>query len=425
MLQKLQTSITTVLFLICLTSSFAAEISFTGQTQVCPGQDYTYTASASNIFGARNGAFDWSFWRNNQLIGSFGFLEDCPSLPGTSTSTVTFNWGNVLGPVKIRVRFKGANDPACSFTPPDEKWIDVTVRVLSPGPISGLLFCSPNETRTLSVPGIPFNAQSCNYHYKYDWIVPSGWSVVPATNEFYIDIPGGIRTFATSVLVTSPSTSLAPRYDGNYNVIVRTEPLWPYPTESTGKVWVGTPAEPGSVSGNTAPSVGGIYQYISSGPAMGASYHDWILPYYGDPLWSQSGGNINGIINTLTPNFIVGSSSGFVQVFGVNACGNGGVRKIRVTPVGGGGGGQQQRVGVSSYPNPSSDEIVVDTQLDEASEETALVTLINSNQKVIYTESTKKKEVRINVTALPVGFYYLQVTLRGETKQERILIERN
>jgi hypothetical protein len=46
----------------------------------------------------------------------------------------------------------------------------------------GLSFCSSGQTRTVSVPNVPYNSPNyCNWHHKYDWIVPNGWSVAPTT----------------------------------------------------------------------------------------------------------------------------------------------------------------------------------------------------------------------------------------------------
>ena len=133
---QIPTLLKAIFLSFCLTSSFAADISFSGSTQVCPDTDYTYTASASNVFGARKGAFEWTFWRDNQIIGSIGGIVDCPAQPGTSTSTVTFNWGTVLGPVKIRIRFKGVNDPLCHFT---VIWANLRVAFLYARPNSDLI----------------------------------------------------------------------------------------------------------------------------------------------------------------------------------------------------------------------------------------------------------------------------------------------
>jgi hypothetical protein len=424
MLQKLPTSLKVILFSLCATSSFAADISFSGETQVCPGQDYSYTASASNIFGSRAGQWEWTFWRNNQIIGSFGYVSDCPPSPGSSSSSVTFNWGNTLGPVKIRVRFKGVNDPLCQFTSADEKWVDVTVRVISPGPISGLLFCASNETRTVSIPGIlPFNsAQSCYYHYRFDWIVPSGWSVVPATNDLYDNIPGGIRTFATSVRVTSQSTPLAPRNDGNYNVIVRTEPVWPWPMESTGKIWVGNPPADNStliwsgIRGVNPISVnaGSISNYQVDNVLYTTSY-SWSLP---------RGFTAYGSSTTTTGpqiDIIATSQAGTYSLLcrANNACGSSWTNSLTINVVGsGGGGGIQMR---AAYPNPANDSFTVKVK-EEDSKELAEVSLINKNMERVYFIRTEEKEINVSTANLLPGVYYLNMVLGKEVTQKQVVI---
>lgn len=51
-------------------------------------------------------------------------------------------------------------------------------------------------------------------------------------------------------------------------------------------VWVGRPSQPGAITGEIRPSIGGIYNYVSSPPSVGAAYYDWLMPYYGNPVWS-------------------------------------------------------------------------------------------------------------------------------------------
>ncbi len=428
MLQKLPTSLKVILFSLCLTSSFAADISFSGETQVCPGQDYSYTASASNIFGSRAGQWEWTFWRNNQIIGSFGYVSDCPPSPGSSSSSVTFNWGNTLGPVKIRIRFKGVNDPLCQFTSADEKWVDVTVRVISPGPISGLLFCSSNETRTVSIPGIlPFNsAQSCYYHYQFDWIIPSGWSVVPATTDTYIIIPGGIRTFATSVLVTSPSTPLAPKNDGNYNVIVRTEPVWPWPMESTGKIWVGKP--PADNSTLIWTGTRGVNPVSVSMGSTNRYYAD-VIPYTNSYTWSiPSSFSAIGPTTTSSPSISIttGSQAGTFRIYcqANNTCGYIYLNSLRVTVAssGGGGGGGGGGIQRAAYPNPASSSITIDLK-EIDTEDVSEVSLINQSLVKVFYLQTKEKEISVPTENLPDGIYYLSISLKGETTKKQLIIK--
>ena len=424
MLQKFPTSLKVIIFSLYATSSFAADISFSGQTEVCPGQDYTYSASASNIFGSRAGEWEWTFWRNNQIIGSFGYVSDCPPSPGSSSSSVIFNWGNTLGLVKIRVRFKGSNDPLCQFTSADEKWIDANVRVLSPGPISGLVFCGSNETRTVSIPGIlPFNsAQSCYYHYAYDWIVPSGWSVVPANNNVtYINIQGGIRTFATSVRVTSQSTQLAPRNDGNYNIIVRTEPVWPWPMESTAKIWVGNP--PADNSTLIWSTIRGENP-ITIGPGSFVSYQVDNVSYTDSYTWTLPRGFVpyGGSLTTLSPylSATTGSQTGLFTMLcsSNNMCGSSYTHSLKINVTGGGGGGIQMR---AAFPNPANETITIKTK-EEDSKEEVQVSLFNKSLEKVFFIRTEEKEITISTTNLPSGIYYLNVQLGKEITQKQVII---
>lgn len=202
-------------------------------------------------------------------------------------------------------------------------------------------------------------------------------------------------------------------------------------------IWVGFPSPPGPVSGETAPSVGGIYQYVSSSPAQGQAYYNWTLPYYGNPLWSQSGGNINGIIDTLVPNLIVGSSSGWVQAFGVNECGNGAVSKLRVFPVAGGGGGQQQRIAV--YPNPTSNSLTIESTTTDLTifetesndkpkikknEEHFTAKLLDQFSVELRAGQSKNGKVTFDIQSLQDGLYYLHVQNGQELITKQIQIKK-
>ncbi len=122
-------------------------------------------------------------------------------------------------------------------------------------------------------------------------------------------------------------------------------------------IYVGRPLAPGSVSGASSPTVGGIYTYSASSSAQGASSHTWYLPYGGSIPWS-----IYGTANTLNVKCNVGTSYGYVQAMGVNACGIGGASTKYVTPNGSGsggggsGGGGIPRVS-SEAPEQSTNEI--------------------------------------------------------------------
>jgi hypothetical protein len=243
----------------------------------------------------------------------------------------------------------------------------------------------------------------------------------------------------TAALTIDPNTGAATRVNNfNGGVLVKATVSNACGSNTQDKnVWLGIPTAPGPVTGETAPSVGGIYQYVSSAPAQGQAYYNWTLPYNGNPVWSQSGGNINGIIDTLAPNLMVGSSSGWVQAYGVNECGPGPVSKLRVVPIVGGGGGQQQRIAV--YPNPASNSLTIETTTtdvtiseNESNNKTQskkndghfTAKLLNQFNIEFRGGESKNGKITFDVLNLPDGMYYLHVQNGQELITKQIQIKK-
>lgn len=205
----------------------------------------------------------------------------------------------------------------------------------------------------------------------------------------------------------------------------------PNTTVAPKPVWVGSPSQPGAITGVTNPSVGGIYNYVSSPPSTGAAYYDWLMPYNGNPLWSWYGGTVSGPINTLTPNFLVGSSSGNLQIIGWNACGPSGASRLRVSPVSGGGGGIQQ---IHIYPNPVQKELIIEDVLlqegnskmisTEVIPDDFSISLFNSQNSKVKSGLSVKGKLILDIQDLPNGFYYLHVQKGDELITEQIQIKK-
>ncbi len=186
-------------------------------------------------------------------------------------------------------------------------------------------------------------------------------------------------------------------------------------------VWAGPPTQPGPISGELNPSTGGIYQYVSTYPSTSATYYNWITPYCNSGCttpWSWFGGNINGIVNTLTPNFIVGSSSGNLQVAGYNGCGASSFSKLRVFPVSGGGGGIQL---ISIFPNPSNREVKVNWKEKDKLKPYDLLLYDKDSNKVYEASQQEGDEIIIPVNQLQNGYYYLVLT-QGELRRTQALL---
>jgi len=262
--------------------------------------------------------------------------------------------------------------------------------------------------------------------------VISGSTPVCTSTTYTVGNAQGLQigwTSSNTAIATINSSGVVSRV-GNASGAVTVNATLPCPEPVNPKnIWIGIPNQPGSIAGEINPSVGSIYNYVSDYAAAGAAYHDWLMPYYGNPVWQQLGGNINGIINTLTPNFIAGSSPGNLQVFGVNACGNGGVRRLRVSPVSGGGGGQQQRI--QTYPNPAQDELLIfdatlleDESITLQEDVDFSVVLINSDNKEVRKGGSLKGKILLDLRDLPAGFYYLKIQKPEELMTKRIQIKR-
>jgi Secretion system C-terminal sorting domain len=284
---------------------------------------------------------------------------------------------------------------------PRSAWVQ-----LSPGNVNDLQ--APLNFRVLLPDGSPSASTICS----------SG--TVGVTNQ-----PSGSNlswSSANTSQLTINSNSGAVTRQNNYNgSVVVTASLSNAcgSVDQTTSIWLGLPSRPGDVSGSTSPSIGGIYTYFSSSPSQGATSYNWTLPFGGNPLWSQNGGNINGIINTLTPSLFVGSSSGWLQAFGVNVCGNSSPSRLRVIPVGGGGGGQQQRI---AFPNPANENINLKLKEEESEDETEIV-LINKNMEKVLSKITKEKEILLPLNGIPDGIYYLNISNGKERTQRQIVVK--
>lgn len=396
------------------TTGIAADLSITGPTEVCPGQTYSYTASASNVFGARSGSFAWSVWRNGVLIQAISTMY-CPAPAGSqSTNTVSIAFDNTLGMVSLKIQFTGYNDPFCEVS---TQWYNVNIRVLAPQSIAdanGELIICPGSTRTFYVPVVPNGLSGCYWHYAFDYIVPSGWTVVPADGSGYTAIPGGIRSHAFAVNVTAPANA-AIGYSGNYTITVSTEPLWPWPKSVSGQFWVGKPAwAVYTYDGEMTPVVcEGLYQSFTGGDHVltaipqGTINHPTFLLQTSSPYvrGTPVGNNYNFYVNPKNMNYEFLIKPSVSNVCGtLSAC----TYFTNWATI------------VEPYPNPSDKELRVSLGKEGL---TRNVLLFNSSQDLVYSSETAEKEIVIPTAELPEGHYVLQITAQGKTNKRHLQIK--
>jgi hypothetical protein len=371
--------------------TIAPQAGYIGST-ACTNQGITFTVSASNTLNCPITGYTWETTNNNWGL-----------------STITLN-GIVQPLTKDGVFFpsglpadngglvKGGITFGCGSTIRGE----FPLVYKAPIPVGP----GGNPVCTTASVGL------VNYTGPYNNSNPVVWS----SNQ------PGIATVNSSGLITR---------NGSANGAVTITANFPCSVPSVSQnIWVGFPGQPGSVTGEIAPSIGGIYQYVCSSPAQSAAYHTWTPPYYGNPVWSQSGGNAS----TLVPNFYVGSSSGWLQVAGVNACGNSAVSRLRIFPVAGSGGGIQR---IAVHPNPASNSLTIQANSSTTTTTTFAIastsatiapylftaTLVNTQNLVVKTGTSKDGKLELDLTEVPNGLYFLHVNDGIEITKSQIQVK--
>ncbi|MDZ4148700.1 MAG: M4 family metallopeptidase [Flavobacteriaceae bacterium] len=200
-------------------------------------------------------------------------------------------------------------------------------------------------------------------------------------------------------------------------------------------VWLGRPATPSKIFGPALVNTGAIARY-STGGASGASFYEWRLPYpynsvttfdYYDENWELLL-PANDIQITAFTGYA--KTSGYVQVWGKNSCGNGGARLLSVahgSPGGPGGGGipfngfsgDGSNTGFNIYPNPAIDQLHI-VFADNAIRK---INLFNFQGVLIKNLTTKSNSLNIEVSTLPNGIYLLEIHQAGEKITEKIIVQ--
>ena len=272
---------------------------------------------------------------------------------------------------------------------------------------------SINGSGPVCYQGTTFNVNYAPPGSTVTWTASPSNLFSPASGSF--TSTAGINSFviktATSYFNGSATISIN---------VVNTSCNLNFPSAPT-SVWAGPPTQPGPISGEINPSTGGIYQYVSAYSSTGATYYDWITPYCTTGCttpWSWFGGTISGPVNTLTPNFKVGSSSGNLQVAGYNGCGGSSFSKLRVFPVSGGGGVIQL---ISIYPNPGNHEVKVKWKEKDKLKPYDVLLYDKDSNKVYEASQQLDDEITIPVKQLPNGSYYLILT-QGDLRGAQVLL---
>ena len=304
--------------------------SISGNNSVCQGN--SLVLNVSTVIGATS--YTWtvpSGWSCSSTTNSISCMAVSP---GGTFSVVANN--------------------ACGSSSPSSIIVTVGSTPAQPGTISGATAVCAGSTVTYSVSAVS-GATS------YAWTLPSGWVGSSTTNS--ISVTAGSTGGVISVsAINSCGTSTA----RTLNVTIN--PL---------------PSAAGLPSGPTSVTVGNSYTYTVAAIANATSYN-W--------TYSGTGASFSSTTSSVTITFNTGATSGTLNVYGVNSCGNGlpsNGLPITVTS-------QGNISGVITYFNSASTPM-----------QNVVVSLKNSGGTVIATSTTSASGA-YSFTSVASGSYTLQ-----------------
>ncbi|NDV43791.1 trypsin-like serine protease [Flagellimonas sediminis] len=200
-------------------------------------------------------------------------------------------------------------------------------------------------------------------------------------------------------------------------------------------LWIGAPNAPSTLSGPSVVLTGAIVKYNSS-IAPGASSYEWRLPYPFDVVNQIDYFAQNWQMTPTTGRYLsaftgYAGTSGLVQVWGKNICGNGGAKTMSVSHGSGGGGGIPLQanlidenllgIGTRGYPNPVDKDLYIHIQNRESAPMVS-VYLNSIDGRLVY-YSDYKSISSIGVSTLPEGQYILTIDTGLERKSTNIIIK--
>lgn len=144
-----------------------------------------------------------------------------------------------------------------------------------------------------------------------------------------------------------------------------------------------------------------------------ATAYAWTLPAGAVILSGNTTSSITADFSLLTAGVYT------LGVNGINICGNGplGITTLTVSActnikeV-------DKGIFVSSYPNPFSDNLLVNSALSDSK---GIITLFNNLGQAVYKSTGVSPENKINTSGLPAGVYFLEVKLEGKTITEKVI----
>ena len=417
-------SVFLVLLILGISSTAYAvfNINITGgpTSTACPGQTYTFTASA-NV----SGCIRWAVYENGAWNPA-SYPSGCSS-PYSSSSTFTYTFSTTPQGVTVRaiIQLPGGVQAASTTR---------TLSVRVPRPASnlenGIVLCSSGGPKTVTISGVPNTEYGCYYHYRYTYEVPTGWTVTPTSGTDFDNRPNVANAQSKTVTITPPSGVVN---GGNYTMRVTTQ----YPSTTQQSVSV-------------CPIIVGPYKSSQiivqslSGPdvCLGYDYYYSVnVPQATAYSWTVEGGNIisgQGTNRIQVRIWTTDYGDGYVQCNVNNGCGWGYGTSYTIYPY------NCNSNSFTVYPNPASDFVNIEYQEDSQPAGNAIqaktangetfakadelaqpyeITIYAEDGNLLYERTLKELKSSIDVSKYRKGTYYLHISYKGKTEKSHLILE--
>jgi hypothetical protein len=392
-----------VIALFICTSTYALKIKIvSGETQLCPMQEYTYyievyTDTGLPVRGSQC-QVTASLFRDNSFVSYL--TETTSSSDFQNTNKHYFKLANdaVLGNASLifvtgdcGIYFNGGRST-----------LNINTRIVTPKPITGDNFICPGQTKKyVSAPVLSNDASNCFFHHKYVWTAPQGWLL----NKLSIN----------EVTITPPANALP----GLYKVSVKTwfddSNIYSYPVEYSITI-PQTNTLPVTAS-NPYPCAGSNGVFSVQNPA-GYTNYAWRIQGTATINEGQGTGLLN--VSYYTTN---GYGGGFVNVSATSVCGGTLTAGLTFSVSNCNSSSSSLRTS-DPFPNPATNTLNFNlSNIDEPVQ----VNIKNKDGKIVRSLTIHSSQLQnMDISSISEGMYLVQIRglKTGKQKNSRIIVQK-
>lgn len=378
------------LITFCYSPVSAIYLSIYGPSELCPGEEATFSATTWMSVGVAAGGCQLT-WQ----VREGGVLK-----AGGNGSSFTYTFSDDFqGNAEITFNSGFCNLPANPLAT-TTKTKNVNIRLVPLNPVIGPSSICSNTTWTrYTVLQQSSLASNCYFHHDSEWDVPSGWQAVQGiSGSFnYVDV--------------KPTSSSAGNYTIRHRGINHNAGSTPWRSIT---VLVNKPSTV-EIAGSSHQACENDYDGFSASGAVGATSFQWTLP---------SGWGFSGSSTTRTITASTNASGGNISVRASNVCGNSNTDTESVSVIDCGGGHL-----LIMYPNPAEDDLNIEMVKSDVEigpkvvEKFDLVIKIFDGGQHNYLDRSLSITNRssLDISSLPPGTYFVHIIYNGKTEIRQLV----